>query len=69
MMGKILTTHWNNLFIDIHTKHQQLSVLILSEDHFSHAKAIQEVLAAKINFNVILKLIINGNYQLIHYKI
>lgn len=50
-----LMTHWNNLFIDIHTKHQQLSVLILSEAHFSHAKAIQEVLATKINFNVIFE--------------
>src|SRR5699024_3352480 len=36
-----LITIWNNLLVELHDRYQKVSLLVISDSHFSHAKMIQ----------------------------
>lgn len=47
-----LFTAWENLLVGLHTKYQQVSILVLSDGHYSHAKMIQNLLSFELRNNV-----------------
>lgn len=46
-----LYTNWDNLIIDLHTKYQHVSILIVNDGHFSHRKMIEKLLNFELRNN------------------
>lgn len=47
-----LITNWNNLLVELHERFQKVSLLVISDSHFSHAKMIQNLLSFELRQNV-----------------
>lgn len=43
-----LFTNWENLMIDLHAKYYDVSLLVISDGHYSHAKMIQKLLSFEL---------------------
>ena len=48
----ILFTNWENLLLDLYTKYQHTSVLILSDGHYSHANMLKNLLSFELSPNI-----------------
>ena len=47
-----LVTTWDNLLVELQTKFQKVSLLIISDGHYSHSKMIQNFLSFELRNNV-----------------
>lgn len=47
-----LYVNWDNLIIDLHKKYQHISILVISDGHFSHGKMIERFLNFELRNNV-----------------
>lgn len=52
MLVYTLFTYWDNLLTDLYRKFQKVSLLILSDGHFSHAKMIENLLRFELRNNI-----------------
>lgn len=52
MLIYTLFTYWDNLLTDLYRKHQNVSLLVLSDGHYSHAKMIQNLLSFELRSNI-----------------
>lgn len=47
-----LFTSWENLLADLYTKYQRVSILVLSDGHYTHATTIKNLLTFELSNNV-----------------
>lgn len=52
MLVYTLFTYWDNLLTDLYRRIQKVSLLILSDGHFSHAKMIKNLLTFELRNNI-----------------
>lgn len=48
----ILFTNWQNLLVELYEKYQKVSILVISDRHYSHAKTIKNRLSFELGHNI-----------------